>query len=239
MIGFPQGKEPQLRNEFRSARQYELMTIFAPDVAEEELQGAIDHVSGIVTTAGGTITLINRESPWGRRRLAYPIRHESRDVRDGIYVLYYFDGDAERIVEIERDLKLATNVIRYMVTKQVGEQMLPPAPEPEPEPESDEVSADGETAPSETAPAVAEATEATEPATASTDVDSAAAEPAPASEPAESAADEAPALADDGTPTSAVPNTDVDAAGVNEIVEDTAAEAAAAGEAGDEPGPQG
>lgn len=129
--GQSHGKEPQLRSDAQRAREYELMTIFAPDVPEEDLQGAIDRVSGLVTTAGGNVTLINRESPWGRRRLAYPIRHNSRDVRDGIYVLYYFECDPAQICDIERDLRLTDTVIRHMVAQQVAAPMAPPAPETE------------------------------------------------------------------------------------------------------------
>jgi small subunit ribosomal protein S6 len=114
-----------LREELRRVRQYELMTIFSPDVPEDDLQGAIQRVGDIISTAGGTVTLINRESPWGRRRLSYPIRHGGRDVRDGFYVLYYVDLDTQNVAEIERDLKLMDSVMRYLVTQQLAEPMIP------------------------------------------------------------------------------------------------------------------
>lgn len=106
-------------------RQYELMTIISPDVAEEDLQSTIEHITSIVETAGGTVTLINREAPWGRRRLAYPIRHTSRDVRDGFYVLFYVEVDAAKVIEIERDIKLTDSIMRYLVTQQVAPAMIP------------------------------------------------------------------------------------------------------------------
>lgn len=255
-IGHSHGKEPQLRNNSQSARQYELMAIFAPDVAEENLAGAVEHVSGILTTAGGNVTLILRDSPWGRRRLAYPIRHESRDVRDGIYVLYYFESDASRIVEIERDLKLTTNVIRYMVTKQSAPPILPPEPEDAPEempivvqaPATPVPGTDGTPA-ADTAPAV----DAASAVDAEPEVDAVpAADAAPIMDavptaegasnvgdaPATEAVltvDEAPAT--ESAPADEVPASDADAAGQNEG--EAAADAPAAGEAGDEPGPQG
>jgi small subunit ribosomal protein S6 len=130
VIGQTHGKEPQLREELRRVRQYELMTIFSPEVPEEALQIDIDRVGELVSQAGGTVTLLNRESPWGRRRLSYPIRHHSRDVRDGIYVLYYVDLDAQNVVEVERDLKLMDNLMRYLVTQQVAEPMIPESMKP-------------------------------------------------------------------------------------------------------------
>lgn len=97
-------------------RQYEMLAIFHPQLAEEDLNGTIDQVAGYITTAGGEITATGRENPWGRRRLAYPIRHEGQDLRDGFYVLYNFTIDAEQIVTLERNLKLNDRVLRHMVT---------------------------------------------------------------------------------------------------------------------------
>jgi ribosomal protein S6 len=136
-----------LRDDLSRVRQYELMAIFSPEIPEEDLQGAIDRVSAIVGEAGGTVSLINRESPWGRRRLSYPIRHNSRDVRDGYYVLYYADVDTQKVTEIERDLKLTTTLMRYLITQQVAEQMIPESMKP------DDESIAGITAPVAEAPA--------------------------------------------------------------------------------------
>jgi len=101
------------------------MTIFVPELPEEELQAAITRVSDILTGAEGTVSIINREAPWGRRRLAYPIRHGSRDVRDGFYALYYVELDSQSVLEVERDLKLMDNLMRYLITQQVAEAMIP------------------------------------------------------------------------------------------------------------------
>jgi hypothetical protein len=60
--------------------------------------------------------------------LAYPIRHQGRDVRDGYYVLYYFDAQSTQIGEIEREIRLNDQLIRHILTLR-GE--IPAAPEPE------------------------------------------------------------------------------------------------------------
>jgi small subunit ribosomal protein S6 len=93
------------------------MTVFAPDIPEEEIQTTIDRVVGYITTASGEVTEVNRDSPWGRRRLAYPIRHASRDVRDGFYTLYHFLVAPHRVDEIEREIKLNDRIMRHMVTQ--------------------------------------------------------------------------------------------------------------------------
>ncbi|MDP9371526.1 MAG: 30S ribosomal protein S6 [Chloroflexota bacterium] len=98
-------------------RTYEMMAIFHPQLADEDLSGAIDQVAGYVTNAGGEVTGTARENPWGRRRLAYPIRVNGQDVRDGFYVLYNFNVDARRITDLERSLKLNDRVIRHIIVK--------------------------------------------------------------------------------------------------------------------------
>lgn len=93
-------------------REYELMAVFAPDIAEDEMPGALERVSGYITTAGGAVSDLTTTSPWGRRRLAYPIR----DFRDGFYALYHFTLNPDGIGELERDLGLNAQVLRSLVT---------------------------------------------------------------------------------------------------------------------------
>jgi small subunit ribosomal protein S6 len=169
-------KELQLREIQQRVRQYELMAVFSPDLTEEDLPGAIERVSGYITTAGGEVISTNHESPWGRRRLAYAIRYQWRDVRDGYYVLYYFDIQSTQIAEIEREIGLNDRLIRHIITIR-GE--IPAAPQPEEGAEGQpEVAA--EPAPVAAAPAD-EATEQTEAAASEPEV--APAEEAPAAEP--------------------------------------------------------
>jgi ribosomal protein S6 len=91
------------------------MTILHPDVAEESLQGELDRISGFITGAGGELFETLQDSPWGRRRLAYPIRSGGRDVRDGYYTVWRFTLGPTRVDDLERELKLDTQLIRYIV----------------------------------------------------------------------------------------------------------------------------
>ncbi|MCA1667284.1 MAG: 30S ribosomal protein S6 [Thermomicrobia bacterium] len=93
-------------------RTYELMVVFAPDIAEDEMPGALERVSAYITTGGGEVSELTTTSPWGRRRLAYPIR----DFRDGFYALYLCNLPPEGIGELERDLGLNSQVLRSLVT---------------------------------------------------------------------------------------------------------------------------
>ncbi|HEX2282003.1 MAG TPA: 30S ribosomal protein S6 [Thermomicrobiales bacterium] len=104
-----------MRDQERAPRKYELMTILHPDVAEESLPGELDRISGFITAAGGELIETLQDSPWGRRRLAYPIRSGGRDVRDGYYTVWHFTLGPTRVGDLERELKLDTQLIRYIV----------------------------------------------------------------------------------------------------------------------------
>lgn len=127
-----------MSSEYKRVRDYELMVIFHPELSEEDLQGEIAKVEGHIAAGEGTITLVNRETPWGRRRLSYAIRHDSRDIRDGVYVLYYFTAEASKLADMEREIKLQDRILRYLMTQQI-------APIMEPTPEEEEA-AEGESA---------------------------------------------------------------------------------------------
>ena len=98
-------------------RDYELMVVLAPQTAEEELTGALDQVTSYITGAGGEVSEVLKENPWGRRRRAYPIRQNGQDIRDGFYAVYHFRADAPRIADLERSLRLNDRVLRHMVVR--------------------------------------------------------------------------------------------------------------------------
>lgn len=164
------------KTNYLKPREYEMLAVLVPDQGDEETQTAIDKMLGYITDESGTINSMSADSPWGRRRLAYTIRHEGVDYRDGHYVLVYFTAMPSAISEIERELKLDVNVIRYLLLihdEEMGEKIDPNAV----------VEAEGEEA-SDEAPAEEVATE-------EAPAEEAAAEEAPAEE--EVAEEEAPA----------------------------------------------
>jgi small subunit ribosomal protein S6 len=155
------------------------MTVFSPDLPEEEIQGTIDRVVGYITTASGEMGDVSRDSPWGRRRLAYAIRHGGRDVRDGFYTLYHFQIAPHRVDDVERELKLNDRVMRYLLTQYTPKPVEEVAPSPE---EATEAAAEGV---AEEAPA-----EAVEPAAATAATEAPAGDGESAAEPEAAAAPE-------------------------------------------------
>jgi len=99
----------------RAPRPYELMVIIVPDISDEDVAEELGRINGHIGDIEGNIREVLTDSPWGRRRLAYPIRFNSIDYRDGYYAVYHFESRPEVMTDLERELKLDTRVIRYLL----------------------------------------------------------------------------------------------------------------------------
>ncbi len=91
-------------------RRYELMLVLRPDTPDEQVQAIIDRSTRSVTGAEGQIIKV---SPWGRRRLAYPIGQ----FREGSYFIILFEAPAPAVLELERGLNISEEVMRHLVTR--------------------------------------------------------------------------------------------------------------------------
>jgi small subunit ribosomal protein S6 len=89
-------------------RNYELVYILQPELEEEEEAANAQRIEQLITSNGGQIS---ETKPWGRRRLAYPLG----GYRDGRYTLVRFELDPQSIQELERNLKLREEIIRYLL----------------------------------------------------------------------------------------------------------------------------
>jgi len=103
--------------------RYELVFILSPEVAEEQVGPAVDKVTQAITSHGGSVEVTER---WGRRRLAYPIKHFT----EGNYVLTRFQVGAGAVAELESQLKVSEEVIRHLLVKMDPRQVIPATPEP-------------------------------------------------------------------------------------------------------------
>jgi len=90
-------------------RNYEVAMIADPDLDEQGLETLQTKVLGWIQAAGG---IPGKTDAWGRRRLAYPIQKKT----DGFYVFIQAELPADGPLQVERELRLSENVIRFMVT---------------------------------------------------------------------------------------------------------------------------
>lgn len=112
-------------------RDYELLVILSPlRASDEEVNAAVGRISQTLNSLGGEVVSSESGAPWGRRKLAYPIRRYSegeasrRSFTEGFYVLINFRLPTTQIDEFERQLKLNDAVIRHLITSvdQRGQQ---------------------------------------------------------------------------------------------------------------------
>jgi len=91
-------------------RDYELVMIVSPEVADEDVPAAIDRVSQFITGRGGAIVEIDQ---WGRRKLAYPIKRFS----EGTYILTHFKLEPQLTAELEASLQISEEILRHLLVR--------------------------------------------------------------------------------------------------------------------------
>jgi small subunit ribosomal protein S6 len=91
-------------------RDYELTIVVRPDVEDTGLASLLDKVKGLITTAGGQGVQVE---PWGRRHLAYPIKK----IAEAQYFLIRAQLPAQALRELERNLRLTEEVLRFLLVR--------------------------------------------------------------------------------------------------------------------------
>jgi small subunit ribosomal protein S6 len=88
-------------------KNYELLTIFKPNLDAEEVDKAIEKISATVVEFGGSIVSVDKA---GRKKLAY----EVQNFRDGFFATTVLTIPADKIAEFKRQLRLNDSVLRTM-----------------------------------------------------------------------------------------------------------------------------
>ncbi|HUG08728.1 MAG TPA: 30S ribosomal protein S6 [Acidimicrobiia bacterium] len=95
-------------------REYELMTIHRPDLAEDDVESKINELETYLTNREAEVT---KRDLWGKRRFAYEIDHLS----EGYYSVVSFRAGADAVAGVDRMLSLADEVVRHKIVR-VGEE---------------------------------------------------------------------------------------------------------------------
>ena len=91
-------------------KKYEVM--FIVDIANEEvIQAAVKLVQDTIVRIGGTVT---KGDEWGKRHLAYEVKHQN----EGYYVVIDFEADPSQIAELDRIIKIHEEIIGHIIVKQ-------------------------------------------------------------------------------------------------------------------------
>ncbi len=92
-------------------RDYELVVAISPEITDDNLPAIVDKVSRIITDRGGEVKEVQQ---WGRRRLAYPIKH----FREANYILTRIQMEPKIAKDVEAGLQLSEEVIRHLLVLQ-------------------------------------------------------------------------------------------------------------------------
>ncbi len=123
---------------------YETIFILNPDTDETDLQEVTQSVQSFIESNGGQVKRVDN---WGRKRLAYEVKHYS----EGYFVLMLFESSSELVADLYRQYQLIDSVLKSIVVKFDGDLAKAMEPRSGSEDSSSE-SAPGESAPGESAP---------------------------------------------------------------------------------------
>ena len=91
----------------------ESIFIARQELGDKELENTIDNFKKILEK--NNANLVDTES-WGLRNLAYKIEKNKK----GHYMVLKIDGNGDAIQELERNMRIDENIIRYLSLKTEG-----------------------------------------------------------------------------------------------------------------------
>ena len=89
---------------------YECVLIARNDVTQQQVESVADQIAANLETDGGTV---QKREYWGLRGLAYRIKKN----RKGHYMLLGLDAKPAFITEMERQLRLNEDILRFMTIR--------------------------------------------------------------------------------------------------------------------------
>lgn len=89
---------------------YEIMLLLDAELTDERQNEIVARARQLVEQRGGSW---QNHEPWGRRKLAYEIRHRP----EAFYHLLHLDCDAETLEELTRVLKITDGVVRHIAVR--------------------------------------------------------------------------------------------------------------------------
>ncbi len=112
-------------------RTYETIFIVHPDLSGEAYTAAVEKFKGVLTDQGAEILKVDE---WGTRKLAYPVKKQTR----GSYVLVAYDAGSTVIAEFERRMRIDDAIIKFQTVYLEKGLQAEPAPAAEAAGESQE-----------------------------------------------------------------------------------------------------
>ena len=91
-------------------RNYEMVLVINPELAEEKYDIALNNISRLIADMGGIVSDVKQ---WGKRKLAYPIKQFS----EGNYVLAQLKLKPALSKEMEAKLRISDDILRHLLVR--------------------------------------------------------------------------------------------------------------------------
>ncbi len=91
-----------------SMPKYELMYIIGSQISDNDIPEVTGEVKKYIEGKGG---IIEKEEELGKKKLAYPIKHQ----KIGHYVAVNFDAPSDALAEIEHRIRTNQGIIRHLI----------------------------------------------------------------------------------------------------------------------------
>ena len=88
-------------------RKYETVVILNPDLKDQARTDLLDRIKNIISKENGILLDLDE---WGNKKLAYEIKKKLR----GFYVCITYGGTGDLVKELERNLRLSDDVLKFM-----------------------------------------------------------------------------------------------------------------------------
>jgi len=115
-------------------RIYETMLVLDPEMSKEQVDGFTEKLKQSLGERGAEVLRVDE---WGVKTLAYEIKKKDK----GYYLIFYLKGDEALVADMERNLRLMEEVLRYLTVKREEEDIAAvqqgEKPEQEQEPEKE------------------------------------------------------------------------------------------------------
>lgn len=89
---------------------YETVFIARQDVSSAQIESLANDYAGIIASNGGEV---KKTEHWGLRSLSYKIKKN----RKGHYVMFNIDAPSAAVLELERNMRLNEDILRFMTIK--------------------------------------------------------------------------------------------------------------------------
>lgn len=101
---------PELTETSEDVRVYEFCVLYPPNLSQKEESTLLKEVESLIEEQGGK--QVSKDN-WGKRGLAYTIKGND----EGVYVVYHYEIEPDKIREIDESLRITKNVLRHIVVK--------------------------------------------------------------------------------------------------------------------------